>query len=114
VLSSSNPLLAILEIRLLVFRGAEAQPTIEGQDWRGHRESKASRLAVGADTHDLLLSDKAKEPGVPQAFLCPTIEKAPVVFSGRWVVGVELDHASLPRGSQRYISNFHLGKFCAR
>jgi hypothetical protein len=56
---------------------------------------------------------EAQEPGVSHAFFSPAVEKAPVVFSGRWVVGVELDHASLPRGSQRYISNFHFGKFSA-
>src|SRR6516164_11387583 len=46
------------------------------------------RLRCTTSFAALLFSDKAKEPGVPQAFFCPKVKKNPVVGAKGWIVGI--------------------------
>jgi hypothetical protein len=113
VLESSNPLHLFLPVLPLAVGAAKIEISVEGQDHLTDETEFTTAIGTSA-LHLFLLLDKPEEPGVPQAFLCPAIDKAPVIFYRRRVVGIVFHQASLPCGLQRYISNFHLGKFSAR
>jgi len=71
-----------------------AQDFLRGRGFREEREGNAEcnaerrRLRCTTSFAALLFSDKAKEPGVPQAFFCLTVKKNPVVGARRWIVGI--------------------------
>jgi hypothetical protein len=71
VLESSNPLHLFLPVLPLAVGAAKIEISVEGQDHLTD-ETESTTASGTSALHLFLLSDKPEEPGVPQAFLCPS------------------------------------------